>query len=127
MVSLVFVFAAMVEFAFVLIMKQKQQWINVKGIDGHCDKPLDRITINATTNCSKALCFDIATTQACHSVETPDQEIRPMTFLAKNCAMLHSLPLTTKIDLAGFVIFHISYFIFNCLYLVCVMKELYKK
>ena len=127
MVSLVFVFAAMVEFAFVLFMKRKQQWINMKGIDGHCDNPLDRITINAATNSPKFLCFDTTTTQACHSVETSDQETRPITFFAKHSAMLHVLPLTTKIDLAGFVIFHISYFIFNCLYLVSVMKELYRK
>ena len=48
--------------------------------------------------------------------ETNDQESKTLTLWSQKCALLDSLHLTNKIDLAGFVLFCVCYMIFNVVY-----------
>ena len=97
MISLQFVFAAMAEFSLVLFVKQIQEWKNIE------------------------------TTKAGAVQVTADQETRNIPFSNGTCSKLHGLRLTTKIDLAGFVLFNFSYLIFNILYWAPVLDHFYEE
>ena len=126
MVSLVFVFAAMVEFAVVLFLKQIQEWEDITEKDNHYGNRFNSNKINKANTSTEALPeANTVTTPDGNSFETGDEEMRQMRFWERKRAILHGLPLTTKIDFTGFVFFHLFYLIFNCVFVICVMKVFY--
>ena len=59
------------------------------------------------------------------SKEIKENEMRNIYFWSKKYNMIRDLPYTTKIDLAGFILFHVIYLIFNIGYWVNVLDLLY--
>ena len=117
LISMMFVFAAMVEFAFVLVVKQKREWHRIGENDAVGGSKLEEIPMHRRNEASKAL---IDVMQGESSVgnldETNELETTQSSFWRKKCTLLKQLPLTAKIDLVGIVLFHISYIIFNVMY-----------
>ena len=113
---MVFVFAAMVEFAFVLFVKRKQEW---KNKEENCTSDRSRpvkISGHKGTKVS-----NLETKKAGRVEETKDQETRNIGFWSTKNNVLHDFHLTTKIDFVGFVIYCFSYFIFNFVYWIRVL------
>ena len=117
--SLVFVFSAMVEFAFVIYLKQIQQWNNTSRRDGcesgKSDKMCNLEIIDGSNGSSTV---QPGTRKNGIVQDTEDQKSNTISFWSRQLTILHSLPLTNKIDFAGFVLFYICYMIFNVVYLV---------
>ena len=105
-----FVFAAGVEFAFVLFVKQKQEW---KGKGENCTSEISGHKVNKVSN--------LETTKAGRVEETKDQETRKNGFWSTENNVLHDVHLTTRIDFVGFVLYCFSYLIFNFVYWIRVL------
>ena len=115
--SLWFVFAAMAEFTFVLFMKQNQEWLRKTEKGSPIGEKSDEIHTQRVNNPSKAL-FEggQVATKVGNLEETMDHEKSQLSFRSRKCTLIRSLALTTKLDLAGFILFHVSYMIYNFLY-----------
>ena len=117
LISMMFVFAAMVEFAFVLVVKQKREWHSIGENDAIGGSKLDEIPKHRLNEASKAL-ID-ANQEECkvgNLDETNELGTTQPSFWRRKCTLLKQLPLTTKIDLVGIVLFHVSYILFNVMY-----------
>ena len=124
--SLLFVFAAMAEFAFVLLVKRRQEWQNVAEYcqfnEVNSGEP-DGRQINEVFN---ALHNADPQERTLGSVQnTVDQEKRYISVWSTKCAILHRLPFITKIDFAGLVLFYFSYLIYNVFYWIRVLYLVY--
>ena len=120
-----FVFAAGAEFAFILYVKQKEL---LKNITENCGSD----EVNAPNRSSRHLdgCKDIHNdiselAEVRNSKDIKENEMRNIYFWSKKYNMIRDLPYTTKIDLAGFILFHVIYLIFNIGYWVNVLDLLY--
>ena len=117
LISMMFVFAAMVEFAFVLVVKQKREWHSIGENDAIGGSKLDEILKHRRNEASKALIdADQGERKVVNLDETNQLETTQSGFWRRKCTLLKQLPLTTKIDLVGIVLFHVSYIIFNVMY-----------
>ena len=113
----------MVEFAFVLFLKQIQEWEDITEKDNHYGKGFNSNKINKVNTSTEALATaNTVSTPDGISFEIGDEEMRQMSYWERKRAILNGLPLTTKIDFTGFVFFHLFYLIFNCVFVICVMK-----
>ena len=124
--SLLFVFAAMTEFALVLFVKQKQA---CKNPPRNCE-PNGDITDEIPKRkvheiCNALVIVDQEKTEAGSVQDTDGIETRNVGFWARKCTAFYGLPLTTKIDFAGLVIFYFSYLICNFVYLIHVLNLVY--
>ena len=117
----------MAEFAFVLSVKQMQEW-NI--IEGHCERDgakSEKMAIHKVNDAfNTSPNVDSDTTKARSVPETANQEKTDISVWIRKCAKLHGLPLTTKIDFAAFILFHCSYLIYNFVYWVPVLEDYYK-
>ena len=124
---MMFVFAAMVEFAIVLLIKQRQESRNTGDNVGTSGLNSDKIPKNIPSEASKVF---INVTQERNKIEnleeTDELEMREPSFWSRKYASFNGLHLTTKIDLAGIVLFHVSYMIFNVVYWVHVRNVIYE-
>ena len=117
MVSLGFVFAAMAEFAFVYFIKQTQEWQSIQENIEHGGAQSIEIRNRRVSSLSKAFSDgNQATVKDGNSEEPKDQEKSQFSFWSKKCAIFYGLPFTTKLDLVGFILFHVTYMIYNFLY-----------
>ena len=116
----------MAEFAFVLFVKQKPEWQNVAE---YCQSN----EVNSHQPAGRQINEDF---NALHNVEpqettlgsvqdTVDQETRYISIWSTKCAILHRLPLITKIDFAGLILFYFSYLIYNVFYWIRVLYLVY--
>ena len=122
-----FVFAAMAEFAFVLLVDLNQKRNGIKEIDGPSGKNFNRVGINTGNDATNTFCNDNPEIpQAGHLAETKDKEITETNFWSKKYATFYGLSFPRKIDCVGFVFFHLGYLIFNGVYLVSATKTFYK-
>ena len=122
-----FVFAAMAEFAFVLLVNQNQKWKNTKELDGPSRRTFNRVAINTGNDAINSVCnVDPEIIQNVNIAQPNDREIRQISFWSKKYAIFYGLSFPTKIDCAGFVFFYLGYFIFNGVYIVWVVKTFYK-
>ena len=111
-----FVFAAGAEFAFILFVRQKQLLITENcGSD-------EANTHGGSKDIHNVI---LETTEARTSKEIKKNEIRNIRFWSKKYNMLRDLPYTTRIDLGGFILFHVIYLIFNIGYWVNVLDLVY--
>ena len=119
LISLVFVFGAMAEFAFVLLVKRNLEKENLKTI-----KTYDGFPLRPNVSCKKneiSIQPDKTTlerTQGDGLIETEHGEIPETFFWKRWIRRSHSLSLTTKIDVGAFVFFCCSYVIFNIIYCI---------
>ena len=122
-----FVFAAMAEFAFVLVVDLNQKRNGIKEIDGPSGKNFNRVGINTGNDATNTFCNDNPEIpKTGHLAETTDKEITDTNFWSKKYATFHGLSFPRKIDCAGFAFFHLGYLIFNVVYLVSASKTFYK-
>ena len=121
-----FVFAAMAEFAFILFVNQIQEWTDNAKNDGSEAEESDEMPKPTTTKDSKSS-PNIKQRQikVGNLEEIKDVEVIQTSFWDKKFAIFNGLRLTTKIDLAGFVFFHLSYMVVNFLYWLHVQYFLY--
>ena len=119
MISLVFVFGAMAEFAFVLLVKRNLEKENLKTIKTYDGPPL-RLDVSCKKNeiSLQAGKITLGRTQGDGLIETQQGEIPETLFWKRWIRRSHSLSLTTKIDVGAFVIFCCSYIIFNIIYCI---------
>ena len=119
LISLVFVFGAMAEFAFVLLVKRNLEKENLKTI-----KPHDAFPLRLDVSCKKneisvqAGKTTLGRTQGDGLIETEHGEIPETFFWKRWIKRSHSLSLITKIDVVAFVFFCCSYVIFNIIYCI---------
>ena len=112
-----FVFSAMVEFAFVIYLKQMQAWRNTVRKDGPDRRNSDKLCSFEIDGVSTSFPNVEPGTRKIEGVKvTDDQGSNTVTFWNSKCALLDSLHLTNKIDLAGFVLFCMCYMIYNAVY-----------
>ena len=122
-----FVFAAMAEFAFVLLVDLNRKRNDIKGIDGPSGKNFNRVAMNTGNDAINTFCnVDPEIPKTGNLAETKDREVTEKSFWSKKYAIFYSLSLSRKIDCAGFAFFHLGYLIFNAVYLVCATKTFYK-
>ena len=113
---MVFVFSAMAEFAVVLFIKQKQAWINIKEDCGPEGAKSNEIPAHNRTIVSNQ-----EMTRPGRVQQFKDQEPKTPCVCTKKNTMVNGLPLTTKIDFGGFIIYCFTYLTFNlwyCFYLL---------
>ena len=120
LISLWFVFAAMAEFAFILFIKRNHEWQRKTENGSQTGAKSDKIHTQRVSSPPKAL-FEgnQVARQVGNLEETKDHEKSQSNFRSRKCAFVCGLELTTKLDLAGFIIFHVSYMIYNYLYFIC--------
>ena len=128
LISMMFVFAAMVEFAFVVLIKQRQELRNTGDNIGNCGSKSDERPKHIPSEASNVW---INVMQARSNVvnveETDELERKESSFWNRRYVSFIGLPLTTKIDMAGIVLFHFSYMIFKIIYWVPMRNLLYEK
>ena len=116
----------MAEFAFILLVRQKEVWKNITENRGSDEPNSHKISRSRDHRGSNDINDVISeTTEVRILKKTEENEIRNIRFWSKRHWMLHDLPYTTKIDLAGFILFHVIFLIFNIGYWVNVLDLLY--
>ena len=107
----------MAEFAFVLFVKQKQELTNVAENTGFSKlKSNESDPHNVTEALRTPSMVEPTRTNGVDQQEGNGEGTSKMSFWSKKCAIIYGLPLTTKIDLVGFIVFHLSYLFFNSMY-----------
>ena len=110
----------MVEFAIVLIGKQKGEWDNkaskMKDMEPKFRSAHSGKQRRCLTSIGKVETIEDANTV---SKTTIEPELRNTPLVVERFAFLKEMPRTTKIDFTAFAIFTISYAIFNFIYFVC--------
>ena len=103
----------MAEFAFVLFVKQKQELTNT----GFSELKSNKSVPHNVTEALKTLSMVEPTrTNGVDQQEGNREGTSKMSLWSKKCAIIYGLPLTTKIDLAGFIVFHLTFLLFNGIY-----------
>ena len=117
MISLLFVFGALAEFAFVLTVHQKHEWKKAAT-----NSVGDKVWLHENEPEKTAVCFKPTRTITTNEVNKPDLDVRGVGETHQKqigeykFRTLYGLPLTTKIDISAFFIFNFSYLFFNCIY-----------
>ena len=103
----------MAEFAFLLFVKQKQELRNT----GFSELKSNKSVPHDVTYALKTLSMvELTRTNGVYQQESNGEGTSKMSFWSKKCAIVCGLPLTTKIDLAGFIVFHLTFLLFNVIY-----------
>ena len=114
LVTLLFVFGTIIEFAFVLIIEQNRiRSINEKKMNEKENK-LEAQMAENRVRC-RTITKSIRQVQD-HVEFTPETEQRNTVQHLENNSFNQSMPLTTKIDYAAFIIFVVLYITFNIIY-----------
>ena len=107
----------MAEFAFVLFVKQKQELTNIAENTGFSELKSKKSVPHNVPDALKTLSIiEPIKKNGVYQQEGNDERTSKMSFWIKKCAIIYGLPLTTKIDLAGFILFHLTYLLFNSIY-----------
>ena len=107
----------MAEFAFVYPIKQTKVWQNISVNVGNGGAKSVEIRNHRVSSLSKAFCNGNQVEVKDENSEKPkDQETIQLSFWSRKGAMFYVLPFTTKLDIVGFILFHVSYMIYNFLY-----------
>ena len=115
--SLVFVFFQMLEFAFVLVLKElydpKLVKTNNDKDESESRKVISKQAIEMQITTGKVLPFKEMNRDLDMKGVT---ELRENTVRVKKSNFFEKLPLTRKIDSLAFIIYHFAYFLFNMIY-----------
>ena len=108
--SLLFVFAAMAEFALVIFIKQNSDWRK----DGRIGIELEKeIQIQEKPSINVVAPVDgIESRVRDTEYVMPKAKYLSMTTLE----LIYNLPITSKIDYSAFIVFNFTYLIGNCIY-----------
>ena len=107
----------MVELALVLFLKQKQEWVkNMDKVSSHDVKSEDNI-FKKIAVVANDIDKGTPAQEIEHNIDVPkDQKEKSWMFYGRMLSIYHSLPLTTKIDVATFLLFYLFFFLANCIY-----------
>ena len=112
----------MAEFACVLFVKQKQDLKNMAENSGVSEPKSDRsVSHNVTDALSTLSLAEPRKVDRVDQQEGNDEGTRKINFWSKKFAIIHGLHLTTKMDLVGFIVFHLTYLLFNGIYWPCTL------
>ena len=109
----------MVEFAFVLFVKQKEAW---KSFAENCESGVansdlsNRYKENDTTNALHTADAQMTISESLREAE--EEATTNISFWSRKFSILRGVPFTTKIDLVALVLFFCSYLIFNLVYMI---------
>ena len=125
MTSLIFVFFTIAEFALVLIIKegneQKLQKTNVTTDKSKSEK----VSFRQPTKLQQIKANKVSSIQeTMHNLaRKKDDEGEKIIFRILRLGFFPNLPLTRKIDVIAFVIYHLSYLFFNLYYLISLKNK----
>ena len=123
LVSLLFVFGAMVEFAAALFYKQKLEghYNSHKGLDSEecCEDKDSKKKIRRPVSAKKVSVTKISDNGPWKSTE---ERITVIDQRKDTLQMQKIVAVTTKIDVTAFALFNISYAIFNLIYIIVVLS-----
>ena len=107
----------MVELALVLFLKQKQEWVNnMDKVSNHGGKSEHNI-FKKTAAVANDIDKGTPGQETEHNIGEPeDQKVKREMFYRRMLSIYYSLPLTTKIDVATFLLFYLFFFLVNCIY-----------
>ena len=108
-----FIFFAMVELAFVLILKQKKEWVNATESITINNSEVDEIFIK--TRFPYYIGEGTTFRENEHNVYKTKMQ-KKLGFRIRMLLLFHSLPLTSKIDFVAFLLFYFIFFLVNCIY-----------
>ena len=104
----------MVELAFVLLVKQFQDWKDTSTtICNDVLKP-EKLILEGKTRDNKVI--DSIKKKSADETESSTGVAMQVNLCNKKTYGFHELPLTTRIDFVGFFLFLLSYFIVNIIY-----------
>ena len=107
----------MAEFACILFVRQKQELMNVAENTGFSEQKSDISSPNSVSDAIRKLSMvEPIKENKIYEPKDNDEETRKMNFWSKKGSIIYGLPLTTKIDLAGFIVFHLTFLLFNGIY-----------
>ena len=118
-ISLFFVFGTVVEFALVLIVKQKLEWDGYFSGGANDGWKLERSPQENNFRCPNNVVNIDAIEEVVNDTNTTNErEMQQRRLRVQQLRFSKTLPLTTKIDFLAFLIFNFGYFIFNCIYFI---------
>ena len=107
----------MAEFACVLFVKQKQDLTNIAENTGSSEPKSNKsVTPNVTDALKTLSMVEPRNVNRVDQQQGNDEGTEQMNFWSQKRAIIYGLPLTTKIDLVGFIVFHLTYLLFNVVY-----------
>ena len=107
----------MAEFAFVLFVKQKQELTNIAENTGLSELKSNKSVPHNVTDALRTLSMvEPIRTNGLYQQEGNGEQTSKRSFWSKKCAIIYGLPFTTQIDLAGFIVFHLTFLLFNVIY-----------
>ena len=107
----------MVELALVLFLKQKQEWVNnMDKVSNHDANSEDNIFKKIAAAANDIDNGTPAQEMEQNIDESEDQKVKREMFYRRMLSIYYSLPLTTKIDVATFLLFYLFFFLVNCIY-----------
>ena len=114
--SLLFVFAAMAEFALVIFIKQNSDWRKDGRIGMELEKEIE-ITEKPSINVVAPV-DGLGSSMKDTEYVVPKARHSSMTTLELIC----NLPITSKIDYSAFIVFNFIYLILNCIYWILYLQ-----
>ena len=117
LISLVFVFSAMVEFAFVIYLKQIEIWKTTARCEGPDSRNAEEMCSMEMNDVSNDLTnVKLGTRKIGIIQDSDDQESKCIIYWSRKRVMRQGLPLTNKIDFTGMILFYFGYVLFNVVY-----------
>ena len=109
-----FVFITMVELAFILLVKQFQDWKDTSATICTAALNSEQLITEGKTRDNKVM--DSIMEKRTDETESSTGVAMQVKLWSTNTYGFHELPLTTRIDLVGFFFFLLSYLIVNVIY-----------
>ena len=114
----------MVELAFVLVLKQKQEWVNAIEHVADYDVQFDKVSFKNSDD----VAYDVTKRPTFKKIERnvhkrKDQERAKASFSRRMLGMFHTLPFMIKIDFVAFLLFYLFFFLVNCIYWPAALNE----
>lgn len=114
----------MVELALVLVLKQKQEWLNAIENVADYDAQFDKISFKN----SAEVAYDVTKRPTFKKIERhfhkrKDPERASANFWSRMLGTFHTLPFMIKIDFVAFLLFYLFFFLVNCIYWPAALKE----
>ena len=107
----------MAEFACILFVRQKQELMNVAENTGFSEQKSDISSPNSVNDAIRKLSMvEPIKENKIYQPKGNDEETRKKSFWSKERAIIYGFPVNTKIDFAGFIVFHLTFLLFNGIY-----------
>ena len=114
LISMGFVFITMVELAFVLLVKQFQDWKGTSATICNAALKPEQLIPEGKTRDNKVI--DSIKEKRTDETDSSTGVAMQVNLWNTKTYSFHELPLTTRIDFVGFFLFLLSYFIVNVIY-----------